>query len=84
MALWHDPAGEVVLSEARVNRVGSVGATMDRVLSRIRTVEAKVQRDACPVCGSPLLRMSSRGGRGFVGCSGYKPNGCKFTRTIKP
>ena len=84
VALWHDPSAAVLVSEARVNRVGSVGGTMDRVLARIRAVEARVLRDACPTCGSPLLQMSSRGGRSFVGCSGFKPRGCKFTRAARP
>ena len=82
VVLMHEPTGIVLISEERVNRVGTVGSTLDRVMDRIGTIEGRVMRDVCPLCHSPMLLMGARGGRRFQGCSGFKVNGCKFTRKV--
>ncbi|WP_145980919.1 topoisomerase DNA-binding C4 zinc finger domain-containing protein [Magnetospirillum sp. ME-1] len=80
VALLHGPSDQLVFSGDRVNRSGTVESVMSRVRDRVSHLERRSRRDKCPECGSPLLRLDARDGRPFIGCSGYKPAGCRYTR----
>lgn len=84
VGLVHNPTGTVVMMLPRINRVGSAGAILDRVLERIRDLMRRVRDDVCPLCGAPLLDVVAKNPKGgtkrFVGCSGFRPTGCRFSQ----